>query len=266
MNQTNIDKNQSQEAILSGYVRYRPINKTFYLMVNSRRLANFVRTKENIKVKVHREGQEFRISLDQNGNILKPRSREVVTCIGGRNLLSLEERNKLQSKNSALSFTTLVKLKPVEFGLSLYSLYPDEDAALLAEELENQGVTFPDRIMTPYTSKFDLDGKINDKEITIEITKLQPSIKDKSANFKHQSIGGNIRSHIFDTYRRGVKRKLENNTDYYGFVIIDQKWEEYEHIKDLIEESKQFNCFVLGTLFKNNWVKEITTKIKEMVG
>ncbi len=252
-----------QQALLSGYVRYRPSNKTFYLMINSRRLADFLREKET-RVIILREGKLFRITKNLGGNILKPRSRELAVCISGRSILTANENNLITS-NSRKSFMTLVILKPQEFGLSLFDLYPDEDAGELAKEIKNLGVELPDRIMTPYTSKFDIFGKYKDSEMTVEITRLAPSQKSRTPNFRHQPIGGNIRAHIFDTYRACVRKKAENKSDLYGFVVLDKRWADYEHIKELLPECRELNCNILFTEFQESWAKDIAKRIKEVI-
>jgi hypothetical protein len=120
-----------QEAILSGYIRYRPSNGTYYLMANSRMLCNQLNSKERNKVKVTRDQNFFIIHKIQEGNILTIRKKEIVTCISGINLLKEQERTTLLNPESKYSFPVKVKLFPSEFNLDKYSLYPDQDTATI---------------------------------------------------------------------------------------------------------------------------------------
>ncbi len=117
--------------------------------------------------------------------------------------------------------------------------------------------------MTPKSSQFDLESSKDDIPLVIEITRMTPSEKDNTHNFKHQAIGGNVRAHIFDTYRFCVNNLLARR-EVYGFVIINDKWRSFEHINELIRDTEKFNCFILFTNFDKTWEKKIAEKINEI--
>lgn len=256
---------RKEEVILSGYIRYRPINKTYYLMVNSKMLSQqILKYPKNIKVSVSRKDNLFIINKNEGGNLLKPRKRELVTCVSGNTLLSDTERNQLTSKKSKFSFPIQVKLIPQEFKLDKFSLYPDQDAAKLGRALALKGVEIPSRIMTPKAFDHDLEFNLRDKKIIIEITQTIPG-KSNNLNFKHQPTGGNIRAHIFDIYRKCVNTKISGKNNIVGFVILNEKWETYQHITNLIPELDKLNCNIIFTSFGARWEENCTQIILDMV-
>ncbi|MAG73294.1 hypothetical protein CL620_03200 [archaeon] len=249
------------ETILSGYVRYRPVNKTYYLMVNSRRLCTALSKQGTVPtVKVSRNNHFFSVGLNPSGNVFKPRSKELVTCISGNTLLSKKERENLTSNDSKFSFPVKVKINPGEFKLDRYDLYPDEDAAVLARSLSKNGVKIPKRIMTPKAFPHDLEFRHFDSKVIIEITQVRPSEKNHM-NFRHQPQGGSIRAHIFDIYRMCVNTALLGKNNLTGFVILHQDWKNYNHIVDLIPELAKINCNIIFTDFNKSWEVDSSNKI-----
>src|SRR3989344_8634204 len=178
----------SDHATLSGYVRYRPINKTFYLMINSRILVRHIRfLGKKINGNVSRYNRNlFFLNFNESGNIITIREKEIVITISGTKLLDVDEIIKLKNKNTKFSFPTKVIIKTSQLGLDKYFLYPDKDSAKLALELENLKINIPSRIMTPFSVNSDLEFNYKQKEVIIEITTRDLS-KIYQANFKHQS-------------------------------------------------------------------------------
>lgn len=268
MKNKNLKENDNKESILSGYVRYRPKNQTFYLMINSKRLADhFISLNKQINVDVKRKDKFFVINKNNEGNILKPKNRELVTCISGNKLLSKEEKSFLQLDSNKFSFSTKIKINPNNFGLNKFQLYPDHDAARLANELEKLVFKIPSRIMTSHAFEHDLVTNYKNKKIIIEISQIRPSKKRSNyLNFKHQSLGGCIRARIFDIYLNCANNKLKNQNNIFGFVILNKKWKEYKHIKDILPECVLVNCFVLFTDFSNLvWPKKIAGDIIKII-
>lgn len=247
-----------KETILSGYVRYRPSNGTYYLMINSRRLCTFLSEKDQLSVGILRQGEFFVVRRNEKGNVLNLRSKELITCISGRALLSDEERKILTSKDTKFSFPVKVKLSPEEFGLDKYSLYPDEDAAKLGRALSIGKIVIPNRIMTPKAFPHDLEFLHHNKRVIIEITQVKPG-KENYLNFRHQPQGGSVRAHIFDIYRRCVNAALSGEKNIIGFVILHKGWEKHNHVTQLIPELKNINCHILFTNFDQQW-EEICRK------
>lgn len=245
------------EAVLSGYVRYRPSNGTYYLMTNSRRLCNVFSEEDRVKVTISREEGHFVIHRNSDGNILTRRSKELVTCISGKSILTASERETLTHKETKLSFPVKVKIFPEEFGIDRYQLYPDQDAAKLARTLSKKGVQIPKRIMTPKAFPHDLEFSYGDKKVVIEITQASPSVKNY-LNFRHQPQGGSVRAHIFDIYRRCVNARLSKNNNIIGFVILDSNWKEHNHVNQLVPELEKINCHLLFTNFDSGWEKGCT--------
>ena len=242
-------------TILSGYVRFRPRNKTYYLIINSRIFGRYLSNLNNkIKVKVNREGNEFIVKKDDNGNLLKGEIKGPITCISKQ---LIYEKEQLKIKNGDKnSFTCKIIINPEEFSLSKYDLYPDRDAADLAQNLELLGMSLRKRIFTSSSSDHDLEVGIKDKEALVEITRTKLS-PNKSSNFKHQPTGGNIRAHIFDIYRKCVSKKKN-----VGFVIISEEWKNTKHIIDILNDCKSVGCNILFTDFLNkNWARKTAKTI-----
>ncbi|GEM_PF-5502730 len=256
----NKPQSNPKEAILTGYVRYRPSNGTYYLMANSRMLCHQLTLQEQHKVKVTREEHFFIIHKVSEGNNLTIRKKEVVTCISGINLLSTQERSQLMDKEHKFSFPVQVKIFPQEFNLDKYSLYPDQDAALLARKLEAERFEIPLRIMTPKSFEHDLEFIYTNKRIVIEITQTIPG-KHNYLNFKHAGLGGIVRAHFLEAYRNCVNSFLFEKKETIGFIIIHEKWKEYEHITKLIPEFNKVNCHILFSNFKYKWEEITATQI-----
>ncbi len=257
---------EKEEAILSGYVRYRPINKTYYLMINSKRLSKHLsKIDKKNNVSVSREDNFFIINKNEEGNILKPRKRELVTCISGNILLSDTEKTRLISKKSKFSFPVKVKLIPGEFKLDKFSLYPDQDAAKLGRVLASKGIEISSRIMTPKAFDHDLEFIYKTKKVIIEITQTVPG-KANNLNFKHQPLGGIIRAHIFDIYRKCVNSKLTGSNDNVGIIIIHKDWKNYAHIINLVSELEKINCFIIFTNFSKDWANYCSDYILGRLG
>lgn len=262
----NENQNLENETILSGYVRYRPTNKTFYLMINSRRLCMFLSGKNSVSVAVSRAEEFFVIRKNDNGNTLRLKTKELITCISGRTLLTEQERKFLTAESKKLSFPVKVKIQPQEFGLDKYSLYPDKDAAKLGRALSEYKILLPSRIMTPKAFPHDLEFLYYGKKIVIEITQVLPSKVNNFLNFRHQPQGGSIRAHIFDIYRKCVNATLSGESNIIGFVILHKEWEKFNHIAELVPELKYIHCHILFTNFDHQWdencAKEIMMRIK----
>ena len=260
-----MDSKKNRYIVISGYVRYRPKGKTFYLMANSRLLAKYLfsRTKK-IHVRVFRDNEFFVIKLDNSGNLFKPREKEIVTCISGRTILKDEEINTLKDKKTKFSFPVKIKLDPSEFKLDRFFFYPDKDASALANSLYKRNIELPERIMTPRAFDHDIEFNYKDKRVLIEITQVNVS-KSKNMNFKHQPVGGNIRAHIFDIYRKGVNSKLSNKDDIIGFIIINKDWRKFEHIRKLIPELSNLKCHIIFSDFKKNWNEGCSDRIIEIL-
>ena len=63
-------------TILSGYVRYRPNNHSFYLMINSRILSkHIVSLGIKIRGEIYRKKSLFVLDLNKNGNFLQTRDK-----------------------------------------------------------------------------------------------------------------------------------------------------------------------------------------------
>jgi hypothetical protein len=250
----------NEEAVLSGYVRYRPINGTYYLMINSRRLST-VLSKKRMNVKVTRQGNSFIVRKNNEGNILTLRTKELVTCISGSILLNDKEREKLKDNNTKFSFPIKVIILPQDFDLDKYSLYPDENAAKLARSLSLEGIKTPQRIMTPKAFPHDLEFIQDNKKVIIEITQARPSEDNYTYNFRHQAQGSSIRAHIFDIYRKCVNSTLAKENNLFGFVILHPEWKNHNHVFQLINEFKQVNCHIMFTNFDKEWQKRCSKDI-----
>lgn len=261
----NKNSENEKETILSGYVRYRPSNGTFYLMINSRRLCTFLFKKDPISVSISRQEEFFIVKQNSKGNLLKLKTKELITCISGRALLSDQERKNLTNKITKFSFPVKVKLIPEEFGLDKYALYPDEDAATLGRILSTRNIIIPNRIMTPKAFPHDLEFLHENKKVVIEITQAKPG-KENYLNFRHQPQGGSVRAHIFDIYRKCVNAALSGEKNIIGFVILHKDWENFKHIAELIPELKNIHCHILFTHFDRQWeemcTKEIMTRLQ----
>lgn len=250
-------------CILSGYIRYRPINKTFYLMVNSRILARYLKLlNKKIRGAASRcNNYLFFLNFNEDGNIVTIREKEIVITISGNKLLNSIEISKLKNKDPRLSFPTKIIINPAQLSLDKYFFYPDKDAAKLAFELENLDINIPSRIMTSLSFDSDLEFNYKNKKVFIEITTRSLSTVYQ-ANFKHQAVGGNIRAHIFDIYRKCVTDKILNKNDIMGFVVLSRDWQTIKHINTIIDECKLVNCHILFTSFLNqNWSKDIAKEI-----
>jgi hypothetical protein len=253
-------------VILSGYIRYRPKNKSYYLMVNSRLLVKYlISKKKKNRVKVSRDKDLFVINLDKKGNFFNPREKEIVTSISGNILLKDMEKEQLKSNNTKFSFPIKIKLFPSEFKLNKYFFYPDKDAAKLAYELERSNIILPKRIMTPKAFDHDLEFDHKNKRVVIEITQITP--RDSNyMNFKHQPVGGIVRAHIFDIYRKCVNSRLSNKNNIMGFIILHNDWKNFKHITKLIPEFIKLRCYIIFSEFRKDWnkkcSKEIINKIK----
>jgi len=253
-------------AIMSGYVRYRPIKKSFLLMINSRILSKHIMSKgNNVKANICRDEGLFVVDLDKKGNKLSAlREKETTISISSK-ILYKQEIGMLKKEETKFSFPVKVIINTKQFGLNKYFFYPDKDAAKLAYELERLNIKIPNEIMTPHSFDHDLEFNYNSKKIIIEITqKLVSSIYE--ANFKHQMIGGNIRAHIFDIYRKCVLDKLLKKNKFIGFVILDSGWENIKHINEIIEECKLVNCHILFTKFSDkDWKNLMAKKILNII-
>ncbi len=116
-------------AILSGSIRYRPINKTFYLLINSRILAKYVKSSDKkLRGYAFRKKNLFFLRLDNNGNVINTNKKDISVCISGNNLLAEEEILNLKDRNTKLSFPVRVALYPKQFNFDKYYLYADKDA------------------------------------------------------------------------------------------------------------------------------------------
>ncbi|MBT4539563.1 hypothetical protein HOI26_01880 [Candidatus Woesearchaeota archaeon] len=250
------------EAILSGYIRYRPVNKTYYLMVNSRRLCVSLVKQQVPKVIIEREKEFFIVKKNKNGNVLKPRNKELVTCISGNRLLREEEKEKLTGEDTKYSFPVKIKILPKDFGIDKYDLYPDEDAARLGRALSKRGIIIPSRIMTPKAFPHDLEFMKENYRIVVEITQTKPS-EQNNLNFRHQPSGGSVRAHIFDIYRRCVNAALSEKNDIIGFVILHENWQKHNHIAKLVPELKKVKCYILFTDFTELWEEKSTNQMLE---
>lgn len=256
------DEIKEGNAILSGYVRYRTNNKTYYLNINSRLLGKYLMgLKNKIKVKVLRDNKRFIINVNRNGNVLRGDRRGPLTCIS-KDFLNLKEQEQLKSQFTKYSLSCKVDIKPEEFGIKKYDLYPDQDAAKLACSLEEKGFEIPERIMTPYSFNHDLVFNYRNKQILIEITRSKPS-KVNDRNFKHQGIGSNIWAHVFDVYRDCATDKLNKNNKKIGFVVISENWKTYNHIQSSKQELKLVNCYYIFTDFsKTDWFDDVSAQIQ----
>ena len=250
-------------AIMSGYIRYRPIKKSYNININSRILAKHLKSlRAPLKIIVNREKYQFHINFDSKGNSPQIRDKEITISISSKRLLTKAEISKLRNENNKNCLPIKIIVGLDKLNLNRFYFYPDKDSANLAKELEKLNLNIPNRIMTPKAYKSDLEFNYKNKKIIIEITRRVVSKKLYSSNFKHQHNGGNIRAHIFDIYRRCVNDKLKNKNKTMGFVILQKEWKEITHIKEIINELKQVNCHILFTNFQNkNWAKNISNDI-----
>ena len=246
---------------MSGYIRYRPSNGTYYLMTNSRRLSNTLRQNSKIFVNVTRNQDFFYLSKMNNGNILTPRDKELVTCISSKELLTRDEIIQLKNPGTKFSFPVKIKLDPSEFNVDKFDLYPDQDAAKLARCLNSKSMTIPERIMTPKAFEHDLEFYLEDKTVIIEITQAKPSENNYSQNFRHQAQGSSVRAHIFDIYRKCVNSFIFKKSRNIGFIILHENWTKYQHITKLTDELKTLNCHLLFTNFDKEWEESISNRI-----
>ena len=249
-------------VILSGYVRYRPIKKSFLLMINSRILSNYLKNlNKEIRCHVVRKENLFFLNIDKSGNLLMLRDKEVIISISGYKLLTKRDILFLKDDSTKFSFPIKIVINPKQFNIDKYYLYPDKDAAMLAYELEKLKVEIPKRLITVLSSRHDLEFNIDGKEIIIEITRHNLS-SVYQANFKHQSAGGNVRAHVFDIYKECVTDKILNFNKKIGFVILQKNWGKIKHIKDIIDELKLVKCYILFIEFsETNWAKIIAKEI-----
>jgi len=257
-----LDKNT---AILTGYVKYKPVKHCYVLAINSRILSRYLKSQnKKLRGNILRNEDLFILNLDKKGNILRPTEKHIEISIPGTNLLNKNEILNIRSRNSKTSFPTKIAVNLKKFNLDKYYLYPDKDAARLAYELEKLGVDIPNRIMTSHSFKNDIEFKYKNKEVIVEITRKELS-KVYQANFKHQAIGGGIRAHIFDVYRRCVTDKMLKKNKTIGYTILSKGWENVKHIKDIIEECELVRCYLLFTNFENkNWAKKISREIMKI--
>ncbi len=248
-------------AYLSGYIRYRPV-KGYYLVINSRKLASWLLSRSKTKVNVARlQDGTFFVRIG-NGNRLRARKKDLITYISCK-LLTTEERRVL--RNIKRSFSTRLRILPSEFGIDIFDLYPDEDVAKVARCLNANGVAFPEHVMTPFNCTYDLEFTYKDVKVALEVTKLMTS-KSKWLNFKHEGIGGNLRSHIFDMYKFCVDNVLIKRENACAFVIIPKIWHDVKHINELIDECRNIGCYILFTDFANpNWPQTVAHQMIQLL-
>ena len=145
-------------AILSGYVRYRPRNHSFYLMINSRILSKHLTSlRTKFKGKVYRKKNLFFLDLNEKGNILQIRDKEITLCTKPNKVFSKREIEFLKNPNTKFSFPVKVVINPKQLNLNKYYFYPDKDAAKLAYNLEKLRIIIPNRIITSHSFKHDLE-------------------------------------------------------------------------------------------------------------
>jgi len=252
-------------AILTGYVKYKPVKHCYSLAINSRILSKYLKSQnKKIRGTILRSGDLFFLNFDKKGNIVRPTEKHIEISISGTNLLNKNEILNLRSINTKTSFITKIAVNLKQFNLDKYYLYPDKDAARLAYELEKLGADIPNRIMTSHSFKNDLEFEHKNKDLIIEITR-RPLSKIYQANFKHQAVGGNIRAHIFDIYRRCVTDKMLKKNKTIGYTILSEEWKNVKHIKDIIEECGLVRCHLLFADFENkNWAKKISREIMKI--
>ena len=81
---------------MTGYIRYRPINKTFLLMINSRILSKHIMSKgNNVKANICRDEGLFVVDLDKKGNIFGIELLEASKRIPLESLLEVNVKNIL---------------------------------------------------------------------------------------------------------------------------------------------------------------------------
>lgn len=249
-------------AILSCYIRYRPNKSCYNLSINSRILAKYLLSlNKKFRASVKKKGNLFYFELNEGGNYLQMRKNEVIVNFLGNKLLDNDVVRSLKDPLKKNGFATLIFLVPSQFGLTKYDLYPDPDAACLARELERNGFRMPERIMTS-SFDHDLEFRFGEVEVLLEITRTSLS-RMSSANFKHQAVGGNIRAHIFDTFRKCVMSKLFARKTVIGFVILQDGWKNVKHIIDILGDCEAAGCYLLFIDFsQDDWPKIVSEEIK----
>lgn len=255
-------KYMEKSIVVSGFVRYRPHKKCFLLFINSRRLFNIL-LNQDVRAKIERVGDRFSIRADGSGNkIMVSGIQSISISIPGRAFLTKEERVRLMNKKTKKSFAAEIEIDLDSFGISQFDLYPDSDAAALARELALfDRVLLPERLLTSRNSLFDLEFKYGNLDSTVEISRVKPKGKN-IMDYRHQPLGGSILAHLFDSYRRCVRKLLRENTKIPSFVIIPEGWRRYKYFFELFNEAKELGCYVLFADFDNTgWSKKTAINI-----
>ena len=117
MSYQQLTNNKKKEVILSGFVRYRLCNHTYYLHINSRILGNnLLELNHKELVKVYRKDDSFLVRKDSNGNVLRGDRRGPLVCIS-KKLINKKEQDYLSSPDTKYSMPKKVILNPNELNL-----------------------------------------------------------------------------------------------------------------------------------------------------
>jgi hypothetical protein len=219
------------------------------------------------KARLIKKDNKFYLVKDNLGNLLNPSPEHQTTFMSIRSMLNdMNEDLPLGNTKKSTTIKTKVNLDPSEWGLTTLDVFLEsKEERDLAEKLmgldyEVETITYNDK------NKFesacaDLILYYKNKKIPIEITITAPSesyaLSGVNSPHGHQwtKVSGRITPLIVYSTEKNLK----------SFMIINQKWESYPHVRYIIDKLKNLNCHVLLSDFSDTWSTQTANEINRLL-
>lgn len=236
----------------------------YRLIIYNSKLSRLLVGKKE-RAKLVKKGDEFFLIKDNSGNVLNP-SPEHQTIFMSVSKIYSEIKDYLPLKNKSNTLKIKIRLTPNDWGLHKLDVFLEtKEERDLAEKLIFLGykiepITYNDKDKLEHACA-DLILYNGEHKIPIEITITAPSeseaLSGTNSPHGHQwtKVSGRITPLLVYSSENSLK----------SFMIINKKWEKYNHACYLIDKLKNLNCFVLLSDFSGNWSTDIANKINEIV-
>jgi len=239
--------------------------KSRLIMYNSKFSKVLFNKKERAKL-IQQEG-EFYLIKDISGNLLSPSPKHQTVFLSIGKMFPINE-NYFQLKNKKKSNTLKIKIKlnSTEWNLDKLDVFLEsKEERALAGKLIKLGykvepITYNDKDKFEHACA-DLILYHNKNKIPIEITITAPSetraLSGINSPHGHQwnKVSGRITPLIVYSIEKNLK----------SFMIINQKWEKYSHVKNLIDKLKNLGCYTLFSDFSDEWDDKLANQINEIL-
>jgi len=235
------------------------------IIYNSKFSRVLVNKKE--RARLVKKEDEFFLIKDSSGNILNP-SPEHQTIFMSVGKIYPEIKNCFPLKNQKKSNTLKIKIKlnPNEWKLDKLDVFLEsKEERALAGKLIKLGykvepITYNDKDKFEHACA-DLILYHNKDKIPIEITTIAPS--ETRALSGVNSPHGHQWNKVSGRITPLIVYSIENNLK--SFMIINQKWKKYPHVKDLIDRLKSLDCYTLFSDFSDKWDENLANQINEVL-